>query len=248
MLVGLIGFGLVVGALTGLMGAGGGIIAVPALVYVVGVPLATAVSTSLVMGGVAPIAALAPRLRGGVEWRTVGVVVAGGVPAAFAGTAAGARLPQDVVLLSFTVLMVVAGVQMLRPRPSRATAGTRPRFWALRAAAVGAVVGFLTGLLGIGGGFITVPALVLALDLPIGLAIGTSLAVTVVNSLAGIVAHAGTTSPDWPVALAFAIPAVVASLVTARAARRVSGRALQVAFAVVVFVVAAVTAAQVVLG
>ena len=246
MFIGIVAFGVLVGTVMGFAGAGGGIIAVPALVYVMGIPLGTAISTSLVMGSVAPLAALAPRLRsGGVDWKIMIAVVIAGIPSTFAGTAVGALLPNDVVLVLFSILMVGAGIQMIRAKPNRVDVGPRPRTWIVRALFVGLLVGFLTGLLGVGGGFIIVPALVFALDLPIKRAIGTSLAISVVNSLAGIVAHVGTTRPDWPVALAFAVPAMIASLVSARLATRVSSRVLQRSFAILIFVIAALTLAQV---
>ncbi len=245
MYIGIALFGLLVGALTGFVGAGGGIIAVPALVYVVGIPLSTAISTSLVMGAITPIAALVPRIRSaGVDWSVMLVLAAAGIPASFLGTFTGRLLPNHVVLLTFAALMILAGVQMLRPRPASPAVTRRPTRWALRALLVGLVVGFLTGLLGVGGGFITVPALVLFVRLPIGRAIGTSLAVAMVNSVAAILAHLGTTRPDWGVAAAFGVAAAVASYFTARLAARVSGSVLQRSFAVLVLVVACLTAWQ----
>jgi hypothetical protein len=241
MLVGVIGFGLLVGAVLGLVGAGGAIIAVPALVYVLGVPVTEAMSTSLVMAASSSVAAVLPRLRHGIDWRiavTVGVV---GIPAAFAGTAVNAALPQHVVLLAFAALMIVAGIQMLRPRPDTDGSRRGGRGWVWRALLVGVAVGFLTGLLGVGGGFVIVPALVLLLQLPIGAAIGTSLVITIVNSIAGVVAHAGAGSIDWATTVAFAAPAFVASLIAARFATKISGRALQVAFALLVLAIAVLT-------
>lgn len=246
MVLGVVVLGLVIGGLTGLLGAGGGILAVPALVYLVGLPLDTAISTSLVMGAVGPVAALVPRLQAGVQWQTVLAVGAAGIPAAFAGTTVGALLPENVVLLAFAVLMIAAGVQMLRSRPRANEIGERPRFWILRGLAVGVLVGFLTGLLGIGGGFITVPALMLMLGLPVGLAIGSSLAIAVINSSAGIIAHAGTTNPDWAVAVTFVVPSMAAALVAAQLSKRLSGRVLQRSFAVLVLVVAVITVIRVI--
>ena len=90
MIIGVIVLGLAIGLLTGFAGAGGAIITVPALVYLIGLPLDQAISTSLVMGAVAPIAALAPRIRQRlVNWQVVLFVVVTGIPAAFAGTAVG---------------------------------------------------------------------------------------------------------------------------------------------------------------
>ncbi|MBC3194888.1 sulfite exporter TauE/SafE family protein [Pseudonocardia sp. C8] len=248
LLVATVVLGLLIGGLTGLLGAGGGILAVPALVHVVGVPLETAISTSLVLGAVGPVAAVAPRLRGGVEWRTVLAASAAGMPAAFGGTAVGTLLPDDVVMLAFAGLMVASGVQMLRSGPRPDGVGERPRSWILRGLAVGALVGFLTGLLGVGGGFITVPALVLGLGLPVRLAIGTSLVLAVVNSVAGLAAHAGVTDPDWAVALAFVGPSMLAAFGTAFLATRLDNRTVQRSFAGLVLVVAVFTVARVFLA
>jgi len=248
MLIGVGLLGLFIGALTGLLGAGGGILAVPSLVYLVGIPLGTAIPTSLVMGAVGPVAALLPRLRAGVQWQTVLAVSAAGIPAAFVGTLAGASLPENVVLLAFAVLMIAAGIQMLKSRPRSKDISVRPRLWLVRGLAVGVLVGFLTGLLGIGGGFITVPALMLMLGLPIGLAIGSSLVIAIINSLAGIIAHAGTTSPDWAVAVAFVVPSMAAALVSAQLSKRVSGHVLQRSFAILVLVVAVMTIIRVILS
>lgn len=248
MIFGLVVFGLLVGGLTGILGAGGGIVAVPALVYVVGIPLETAISTSLLMGAVGPVAALAPRLRSAVDWRMVAAVAAAGMPAAVLGTSVGSLLPEQLILIIFAALMVASAVQMLRRRPAEADDNTRPTWWVARGVIVGLIVGFLTGLLGVGGGFITVPALVLALRLPIKKAIGTSLAIAVLNSIAGILAHVGITRPDWGIALTFGLPAIAASFITARFAHRISGRLLQTSFAVLLLLVAALTIVQVILS
>lgn len=238
--------GLMIGGLTGLLGAGGGILAVPALVGIVGLPVATAVSTSLVLGAVAPTAALIPRLRGGIDGKMVLPVAGAGVVAAFGGTVVGGLISDDVLLIVFAVLMVASGIQMLRGRPRTEGDGARPRLWVVRAIGVGLLVGFLTGLLGIGGGFITVPALVFLLGMSMRLAIGTSLMVGMINSIAGIVAHAGVSNPDWAVALAFVIPSMIAAYLAALLAKRVSNAILQRSFAVLILVVAAATVVQVI--
>ncbi len=238
--------GLIIGGLTGLLGAGGGILAVPALVSIVGLPVATAVSTSLVMGAVAPIAALIPRLRGGIDWKMVLPVAGGGVVAAFGGTWVGGLVSDDLLLIVFALLMVASGIQMLRGLPRTEGDGARPRLWGLRAIGVGLLVGFLTGLLGIGGGFITVPALIFLLGMSMRLAIGTSLMVGMMNSIAGIVAHAGVSNPDWAVALAFVVPSMIAAFLTALLAKRISNRVLQRSFAMLILVVAMATVVQVI--
>jgi len=246
-LIVIIALGLAIGALTGLLGAGGGILTVPALVYLVGLPVSPAISTSLAVGAIGPLAALIPRLRGGVDWKMVLPVAGGGVAAAFGGTLVGRLISEEMLLLLFALLMVASGVQMLRGRPQATGSDRRPKLWALRGIAVGLLVGFLTGLLGIGGGFITVPALVFLLGMSMRLAIGTSLVVAMINSLAGIAAHAGVSNLDWGLILAFVIPSMAASFVTALLAKRVSNAFLQKAFAIMVLTVAAITVAQILL-
>jgi len=99
-------------------------------------------------------------------------------------------------------------------------------------------VGFFAGLLGIGGGFIITPALVLLLGLPMGTAVGTSLAIIVVNSASGFTAHLSDSALDWPVVLMFAAAAIAGSLVASRFAFRLPERTVKVAFAVLILVVA----------
>lgn len=238
--------GIVVGVATGVFGAGGGIIAVPALVYVAGIPLPQAIATSLLVGALGPIAALLPRLRDGIDRPLVAALAAGGIPAAWLGTAAGSVLPDQALLLAFAALMIVAAARMLRGAPPISGETDRPSHWVLRAVAVGASVGFLTGLLGVGGGFLTVPALVIVLRVPIRSAIGTSLAVTVINAASGLVAHASSLQVDWALVLAFAVPALTAAVLGARLSGRLDAARLSRSFAVFVLVVALGTVLQVV--
>lgn len=238
----VIALGVVVGAVMGLVGAGGGIISVPVLVGLVGVPVADAMTASLVMAITSASTAVVPRLRGGVDWPVAAAVSAAGIPAALVGTAVNALLPQSLLLIGFGALMLVAGVRMLRPIPDNASQGERQPRWLIHAILIGLGVGMLTGLLGVGGGgFVIVPALALLLHLPMKLAIGTSLVVTVANSLAGAAAHASIGGIDVPLTVAFTIPAMIASLLGARLAAKLPGKGLQIGVAVLVLVIAVVT-------
>ncbi|EST25176.1 hypothetical protein N566_24625, partial [Streptomycetaceae bacterium MP113-05] len=99
-------FGAVIGLALGLLGAGGSILAVPALVYGVGLPLNAAVPASLAVVAVSSLGGVLPReRRRAVQWRIAGVFGASGIPAAFAGAALGRLLPQRWLLLAFAVLM-----------------------------------------------------------------------------------------------------------------------------------------------
>ena len=246
MLIGAIVIGVLVGSLTGLLGAGGAIIALPLLVYALGIPMADAVPMMLAVGVLSPISALLPRLRTDVDWRSVAAVGAAGILGAYGGTVAGAHLPERLTLTAFALLMILAGVRMLRrSRPSDQPApqpGTGARI--LRGLGVGLLAGFLTGLLGLGGGFIVIPLLMLALHLPFKRAVGTSLAVTVINAAAGLVSHWGTAQLDWGLTATFAIATVLAAFLAARFATKVPGEPLQRAFALLVLVLAAFTLIQ----
>ncbi|GAA2760753.1 sulfite exporter TauE/SafE family protein [Actinopolymorpha rutila] len=237
--------GLLIGVLLGLLGGGGSILAVPALVYGVGMPLRTAIPTSLAVVGISALTGLVPRLRTGqIRWRVAAVFGLSGAAAAFGGAAVNRLLPPWVVLAGFAVLMVGAGLRMLR-EPSDAGGacalpggGVHWRTCLPKAVATGAVVGFLTGLFGVGGGFLIVPALVLLLGLPMTAAVGTSLVIVAVNAAAGFVAYAGHVTLDYALTAAFAGSAVVGSLVAGRAATRLDAGRLRRWFAYLVLAVA----------
>jgi uncharacterized membrane protein YfcA len=236
--------GALVGIVLGLVGAGGSIIAVPALVYGLGLPLAQAIPASLAVVGLSSVIAAIPRMRGGVDWRIAALVGVAGVPAAWAGAAIGRLLNQDVLLLAFAGIMVLAGTRMLvatKARPGPCAGPTRAwRSCLIRTTAVGLLVGMLTGLFGVGGGFLVVPALYLLLGIPFTRAVGTSLVIIVINSAAGLSAHAVGLNVDWRVLGGFAAVAIAASLASSLVARRMPDRALRTGFAVLVFVTAAV--------
>lgn len=252
MIAAAIGLGLAIGALVGLLGGGGSVLAVPALVYLVGQPLPQAVATSLLVVGMTAVVALLPRLRARqIAWRIAVVFGAAGAATAFAGAAVNRLLPPDVVLALFAVLMVAAGVRMLQDKPATGAACTTDRGsvdWRRclpRTVAGGLVVGFLTGLLGVGGGFLIIPVLVLVLGLPMTTAIGTSLVVVAVNSAAGFVAHAGDAPLDVPVTVGFTAAAVVAALLAGRLGAGLDTTRLKRWFAWLVFAVAALVLVQV---
>ncbi len=178
-----LGLGLAIGVLVGLLGGGGSILAVPALVYGAGVPLAAAIPTSLLVVGTSSAAAMLPRLRSGqVQWRIAGVFGGVGVVAAFGGAAVNRLLDPRAVLIGFAVLMVAAGVQMMRDQTTGNGScalrggGVNWRRCLPKVLGSGAVVGLLTGLFGVGGGFLIIPALTLLLGLDMTVAVATSLA------------------------------------------------------------------------
>ena len=234
--------GLLIGAILGLVGAGGSIIAVPALVYGVGLSPKEAIPASLIIVGLAALSAVIPRIRRSIDWTTAAIVGAAGIPAAWAGAAVNRLLDPNVLLLAFAGLMIVSALRMLTsPAPGRSEGGTdrNMRVHLPKALLVGLVVGFLTGLLGIGGGFIITPALALLLGLQMSVAVGTSLVIIVINSAAGFTAHLHDTTLNWPLVLLFSAAAIIGSLIAARFATRLPDRTVKITFAVLILLVAA---------
>jgi uncharacterized membrane protein YfcA len=247
--------GLAIGALLGLLGGGGSILAVPALVYAAGQDLPQAVATSLLVVGITAIIALLPRIRSRqIAWRIALIFGAAGAATAVAGAAVNRVLPEDVVLGLFALLMVGAGLRLLQETQATGAAcavdGGRIdwRRCLPRTLAGGLVVGFLTGLLGVGGGFLIIPVLVLVLGLSMETAIGTSLVIVAVNSAAGFAAHAGDTPLDVPVVSAFTVAAVATALAVGRLATRLDAARLRRWFAYLVLVLAAGILVQIAAG
>jgi uncharacterized membrane protein YfcA len=250
-----IALGLVIGALVGLLGGGGSILAVPALVYAAGQDLPQAVATSLLVVGITAVVAMLPRLRERqIAWRIAALFGAAGAATAFAGAAVNRLLPPDIVLGLFAALMIGAGVRMLSEKPATGAAcaadGGRVNWRRClpRTLAGGLVVGFLTGLLGVGGGFLIIPVLVIVLGLSMETAIGTSLLIVAVNSAAGFAAHAGEATLDVPVTVAFTAAAVAAALAAGRLSTRLDTARLRRWFAYLVFAVAVGILVQIAAG
>jgi uncharacterized membrane protein YfcA len=248
-------FGAVIGLLLGLLGGGGSILAVPALVYGADQPLAAAVPTSMLVVGISSAAALLPRLRARqIRWRIAALVGGAGAGTAFAGAAVNRLLDPRVVLIGFAALMVAAALRMLRGDCGTGGdcalpgGGVNWRGCLPKSVGTGLAVGFLTGLFGVGGGFLLVPALVLLLGLPMAAALGTSLVVIVLNSAAGFAAHAGGAAIDYRITAAFTLAAIAGSLTAGRLTTRLPADRLRPAFAYLVLAVAALVVAQALFG
>lgn len=241
----LIGFALAVliGVTLGLLGGGGSILTVPVFVYVMGFGAKEAIAMSLpVVGLTSIVGALGHWRDGNVDRRAVLAFA----PLAMLGAVAGARLASRVSgtfqLALLGLVMLTAGVLMLRDRgresdtPRPPDAGTR-RLPVLAAAGLG--VGIMTGLVGVGGGFMIVPALVLLADVPIKRAIGTSLVAISLSTLTGAVAYRGQAHPPWTVVAVFTALMMLGTLIGTRLNRRIPGRQLRRAFGVLVILLAA---------
>ncbi|OIJ64323.1 sulfite exporter TauE/SafE family protein [Streptomyces mangrovisoli] len=229
--------GAVIGLALGALGGGGSVLTVPALIYLLGFTPVAATTAGLIIVGVTSATALSAQARDGhVRWRTGLLFAAAGTGPAMLGGALAGRLPAAVLTLAFAVLAAVAAVRMLRPRTPRES-GAPVR--AGRAAAAGAGLGAVTGVLGVGGGFLAVPALVDVVGLRMRAAVGTSLLVITVNSFAALAMRAGTAHGlDWAVIGPFAGAAILGAWDGRRLSAKLPGATLQRVFAVVLLAVA----------
>ncbi len=244
--------GVLIGLSLGALGGGGSILTVPILIYLLGFSPHSATTASLIIVGVTALAGMAAHLRAGrVRVRAgivFGVLGAGG---AYAGSRLSDSISPHLLLAAFSVLMLAVAAMMLHRR--RAAAAGRPAAPAATGAPVSpvrvvlaaSIVGLVTGFFGVGGGFVVVPALVLALGFDMPTAVGTSLLVIAINSASALVfrlsAHAST---GGPLLIAFTIAAIAGTLAGTRIAARMRPERLAGAFAVLMAVVAIYTATR----
>ncbi|MFC9427327.1 sulfite exporter TauE/SafE family protein [Streptomyces sp. NPDC056987] len=231
--------GAAVGLALGALGGGGSVLAVPALIYLLGFTPAAATTAGLIIVTATSLTALYAHARAGrVRWKAGAAFAAAGILPAAAAGAAAAHVPQTVLTLAFAAVAALSAANMLRPADTArsGSGGVRPG----KAAGAGAGLGTLTGLLGVGGGFLAVPTLVTVLGFEMEAAVGTSLLVITVNSLASLATRSGTAaSLDWAVIGPFVGTAILGAWDGKRMAAKVSGPRLQRIFAMVLLAVAA---------
>jgi uncharacterized protein len=198
----------------GMLGGGGSILMVPVLTYIGGLDAKQAIATSLlVVGATSAIGAIGHARAGRVRWGVGLVFGLAGMAGAYGGGLLARFASGRALLVGFAILMCVAAVAMLR---GRADLSDKPRAPARRLAALGLAVGVVMGLVGAGGGFLLVPALVLLGALPMPAAVGTSLVVIAMQSFAGLAGHLASTPIDWRLAGVVTAVAVVGGLVGGR--------------------------------
>jgi len=217
---------VLVGLALGLLGSGGSIVTLPVLVYVAHVPGHQAVSMSLVIvGGTSLLGCFLNRQRGALDLRVAFLFAASGIPGAWLGGSVSHLVSARVLLLSFGALLLVAGWRMLS-----GPAQPSPRCDRLPCLLAGLAVGLLTGFLGVGGGVIILPALVLFAGLEMKTAIGTSLAVIAANCFAALVGQIQYLHFDLPPALGFLAAAAAGMFAGQALVPRVSSTWLRRAF------------------
>lgn len=241
-----IALGAIIGAMLALTGAGGGVLAIPLLVFGLHLPVQQAAPVGLVAVGLAAALGATLGLRQRiVRYRAAGLIGVAGMLVAPLGVFMAQRLPNRPLLAAFALVLIYTAWRMLkRPPlsqqspvavPCHVSHADQRLTWTLPCAralaGTGLISGLLSGLLGVGGGFVIVPALTRYTDLDMRSVQVTSLAVIALVSLSGVSAAAWHGSLPWAVALPFALGAVLALLLGRQLAGKLNAARLQQAFA-----------------
>ena len=236
---------VLVGVSLGLLGGGGSILTVPILAYVAGMDAKEAIAASLFVVGVTSAVSVVAHARNGrVRWRTGLIFGAAGMAGAFGGGLLGGYIPGTILMIAFALMMLATAAAMIRGRRGQAGAPTVQELPVLKVVVEGMVVGLVTGIVGAGGGFLVVPALVLLGGLPMSVAVATSLLVIAMKSFAGLAGYLTTVQLDWPLVLAVTGVAVAGSFVGARLAGIIPEQALRKGFGVFVLAMAVLVLVQ----
>ena len=234
---------LFIGAAVGLLGGGGSILTTPLLVYVLDFDAKQAITASLFVVAVTSLFGLISHARAGrVQWRTGLIFGGAGMVGAFIGGQIGSHLPGALLLGAFSIMMGVTAVAMIRGRKQVKSSHAHQGLPLFRIILDGAIVGFVTGLVGAGGGFLVVPALALLGGLPMPIAVATSLLVVAMKSFAGFAGYALTfgggsfvslnpeTEINWGATLIVTGGAVLGALVGSRLVGKIHPDLLRKAF------------------
>lgn len=233
MVLGVLLAGLI-GVTLGLLGGGGSILTVPILLYVFRMEPKVAISTSLFVVGTTSLIGLVSHARGGrVRWKT-GLLFGGTSMFGAWGAAKwiAPKIPGGILLVLFGIMMFVTAMAMMRGRKNKGAPTSAPGTQLSLGLILleGLAVGAVTGLIGAGGGFLIVPALVLLGRLPMGAAVGTSLFVITMNSFAGFAGHRSTVQIDWGTTLLIVSAAIFGSFLGGALVNRINQETLRRGF------------------
>jgi uncharacterized protein len=221
-------YGAAIGGALGLTGTGGSILAVPALVYLVGEDMHTAIGTSLaVVGGIAAEGVFGQRNT--VHWKAGLLLGAFGILGSIPGSLLSPYVSSTTLMLLFSALTIAASTSMLLSQRSETPPDKTAPWWVVFV--VGLVIGFLTGFLGVGVGFLIVPTMIFAFAVPMQVAIPTSLLVIAFNSLVGLGTRFAAASIEWTVVGAFLVGGLVGNTIAATLVHRWDQRRLKRIFA-----------------
>lgn len=238
-------FAILTGLLLGLLGGGGSILTVPVLVYVLGFDARDAIVTSLIIIAITSFIAMISYARKGcVCWKTGFLFSITGVIGAFLGARISAYIPDEILLFLFAIVMLIASFYMLRSTPVTKAKhsfsnGLCPVELPLLAILFdGFMIGIITGVFGVGGGFLLVPALIFLVGLPIHAAIGTSLIIITLQSIAALAGHADHISLDPKIVVMFSGLAIIGSLIGSSLSHKISPKNLKQGFGIFVLLIA----------
>lgn len=229
----VLGFGI--GLSLGLLGGGGSILTVPALVYLIGQTPQIAITTSLAIVGMnSALGAYFHRSSGTLNWRVALIFGGSGMIVSYFAAGISKQLSPHLLLVVFAGLMLFIGGLMITRRNLARAGGESVAPSLLKVILSGAAVGFLTGILGVGGGFLIVPALVMLVGLPMHTAVGTSLIVISMNSAAGFFGHISGVELDLRLIAVFVLAGLVGTLIGTRLCLVMNAGHLRRAFAIFV--------------
>lgn len=226
----VLGFGI--GGSLGLLGGGGSILTVPALVYLIGQAPQVAVTTSLaIVGANSALGVFFHRSQGTLNWRVA--LIFGGMGMIFSYLAAGLskQFSPNVLMVAFAALMLIVGMVLVRQKPALQRLAQTDDLKLWKVFIGGASVGLITGILGVGGGFLIVPALVMLVGMPMHQAVGTSLVVITMNSFSGFLGHLAGITLDVPVILIFIAAGIIGTFAGSRLGKRLDATLLRKTFA-----------------
>jgi uncharacterized membrane protein YfcA len=239
-----------IGLSLGLIGGGGSILAVPILIYVLSLSPKAAIAMSLLVVGIVSMIGVIPHwLQGNVNLKTAVIFT----PPAMVGAYLGARIAghpmitETFQLICFGIVMLVASILMIRkqshaPEPKKSVEHQKhlekhPDKW-LAIPVEGLAVGILTGFVGVGGGFLIIPALVLLGGIPMKEAVGTSLLIIAFKSATGFMGYLSQVELDWVLVTTFTLAATAGTIVGALLTRRIEAKQLEKGFGYFVLAVA----------
>lgn len=232
--------GVGIGSVLGFVGAGGSMLAVPIFIYVFGLTPVTATTASLLVVFVGAFSGVIPKIKEKeVLIKEALVIWALGLITNLTGAYFLPRIPESIVLTGFAMVLISAGISMLIPAPIQSP---ERRVSPLALVAISLVIGALTGLFGIGGGFLAIPILILFFNVAPSKAAGTSLFIITINTLTGFFAHYRHWSDvDWTLPIVIALVALVISRLASLRSSQLSPTTLKRAFAYFVFAIALFT-------
>lgn len=233
--------GIFTGTLLGFLGGGGSILAVPILVYVLGMEAKSAIATSLLIVGVASLLAAASHFRHKNVITKIAIVfgAAGGL-GSYLGALIGKSIPDNLQLMIFAWAMAAIGIVMLKSS-SKQPNDTTPDEIINKTSHInhlptvlfaGCIAGILTGLLGVGGGFIIVPVLTYFVNLPMRIAIGTSLLIICLNSIVGAISYSNYLNWQTTAITPYILGTLAAALIAGHFAPQISQEKLKAGFAI----------------